>query len=108
MGFSKEHTDGNHVQMTTLKGLVELIELIGRGSTLERFGSTSHSSPERQLLIDLGGLLEFGTLAAARVAGNASDVGGAGPPFGVLSINRLGCHVDELGGTWVRRAQKRI
>jgi len=43
-------TDRNHVQMPGLQGLVQLVVLVGSGTTLERFRGQAQAGHERWLL----------------------------------------------------------
>ena len=44
-------TNGNHMQMSRLEGVVEQIVILRRGSPLEGLACNAHASPEAQLLM---------------------------------------------------------
>ena len=65
----KPETYGNHVQVTLLQRLVELVVLVRQSASLERLWRATHARPERKLSISLLGGVDGRWAIIAAVAG---------------------------------------
>ena len=85
-------SDSDHVQMSTLERLVELVVFVCQGAFLEGLGGTAHTRPEAQLRLAFDGALIDGMLALLAVDGKIGNVG-VDADLGILLV--LFRHVDD-------------